>query len=156
MPSLSSYIYVQAFQIISLIRVAKFYLKVGSRRTTKIENLVVLVIILVALILLTYCIILCTVNRLGTRHAPWALRGVKCVKMAHCWVTDCINFIKMRLAWRIKTFSDPITDVCGISSHTAVYIGKRKITWNIWAKTTKRVPVGWGSWKNEKVFPHVI
>ena len=36
------------------VRVAKFDLKVGSRRTTKVKNLVVLVIILVALILLPY------------------------------------------------------------------------------------------------------
>ena len=35
-------------------RVAKFDPKVGSRRTTKIKNLVVLVIILVVLILLPY------------------------------------------------------------------------------------------------------
>ena len=35
-------------------RVAKFYPKVGSRRTTKIKNLVVLVIILVVLILFSY------------------------------------------------------------------------------------------------------
>ena len=38
----------------TLNRVAKFDPKVGSRRTTKIENLVVLVIILVVLILLPY------------------------------------------------------------------------------------------------------
>ena len=56
------------------IRVAKFDPKVGSRRTTKIKNLVVLVIILVVLILLPYY------------------------------------------------------NVCGISSCTAVFIGKRKIT----------------------------
>ena len=36
------------------VKVAKFNLKVGSRRTTKIENLVVLVIILGVLILLPY------------------------------------------------------------------------------------------------------
>ena len=36
------------------LRVAKFDPKVGSRRTTKIKNLVVLVIILVVLILLPY------------------------------------------------------------------------------------------------------
>ena len=36
------------------IRVAKFNLKVGSRRTTNIQNLVVLIIILVVLILLPY------------------------------------------------------------------------------------------------------
>ena len=36
------------------IRVAKFDQKVGSRRTTKIKNLVVLVIILVVLILLPF------------------------------------------------------------------------------------------------------
>ena len=35
-------------------RVAKFDPKVGSRRTTKIKNLVVLIIILVVLILLPY------------------------------------------------------------------------------------------------------
>ena len=35
-------------------RVSKFNPKVGSRRTTKIKNLVVLVIILVVLILLPY------------------------------------------------------------------------------------------------------
>ena len=57
----------------TLYRVAKLYLKVGSRRTTEIENLVVLVIILVDLILLHY-------------HY-----------------------------------------VCPISSHTAVFIGHRKI-----------------------------
>ena len=37
-----------------LNRVAKFDLKVGSRRTTKIKNLVVLVIILIVLISLPY------------------------------------------------------------------------------------------------------
>ena len=36
------------------VRVAKFDLKVGSRRTTNIQNLVVLIIILVVLILLPY------------------------------------------------------------------------------------------------------
>ena len=36
------------------VRVAKFESKVGSRRTTKIGNLVVLDIFLVALILITY------------------------------------------------------------------------------------------------------
>ena len=56
-------------------RVAKFDKKVGSRRTTKIKNLVVLVIILVVLILLPY-----------------------------------YNY------------------VCGTSSYTAVFVGKRKIT----------------------------
>ena len=42
----------QAFWVI--IRVAKFESKVGSRRTTKIENLVVLDTFLVALILIPY------------------------------------------------------------------------------------------------------
>ena len=37
-----------------IIRVAKFDPKVGSQRTTKIKNLVVLVIILVVLIMLPY------------------------------------------------------------------------------------------------------
>ena len=39
------------------VRVAKFNPKSGSQRTTKIENLVVFVIILVALILLAYLFI---------------------------------------------------------------------------------------------------
>ena len=38
----------------TLVRVAKFDPKVGSRRTTKIKNLVVLVFILTVLILLPY------------------------------------------------------------------------------------------------------
>ena len=62
-----------SFRTSSSSRVAKFDPKVGSRRTTKIKNLVVLVIILVVLILLPYYI-------------------------------------------------------CGTSSHTAVFVGKRKIT----------------------------
>ena len=40
-----------------MVRVAKFGLKVGSRRTTKIRNLVVLAILLVALISLLYHIL---------------------------------------------------------------------------------------------------
>ena len=42
------------FRLPTIDRVAKFESKVGSRRTTKIENLVVLDIFLVALILIPY------------------------------------------------------------------------------------------------------